>query len=182
MNGHSYVTESRENPQQTIDLFFRSLKAGDYETANACLTAGADLGLRTEAKTEVEAAALNALRESWDYSLFGNCTVDKMNAWQQVQVRTLDFSRMEYDLQKQTRFELLAMARTMPLESLYDEDGNTRREAAEEAYDRAMLSLLEEPGAYYASEGIELELLLTEDGWKIVPGRDLLNVLSGLLQ
>ena len=182
MNGLSYVAESRDNPQEIINLFFRAMKAGDYETANACLTAGADLGLRTEAKSDVDAAASNALKESWDYSLFGSCSIEKMSAWQQVQIRTLDFSRMEYDLQKQTRFELLAMARTMPLEILYDEDGNTRREAAEEAYDRAMLSLLEEPEAYYASEGIELELRLTEKGWRIVPGRDLLNALSGILQ
>ena len=45
-----------------------------------------------------------------------------------------------------------------------------------------MLSLLEEPEAYYVSEGIELELRLTEEGWRIVPGRELLNVLSGILQ
>ena len=182
LNGRNYVAENDENPQQTIDIFFRALKAGDYETANACLTDGADLGMRAEAKTEVEAAARKALSESWDYSLFGDCTIEKMNGWQHVQLQTLDFSRMEYDLQKQTRFELLAMARTMPLETLYDEEGNTRREAAEEAYDRAMLSLLENPEAYYATEGIELQLRLTEEGWKIVPGRDLLNILSGILQ
>ncbi len=182
LNGRSYVAETSEDPQQVIDTFFRALKAGDFETANACLTAGADLGLRTEVKTEVEAAAMDALKESWEYSLFGECTVEKMNAWQYVQIQTLDFSRMEYDLQKQTRFELLAMARTMPSETLYDEEGNTRREAAEQAYDRAMLSLLEEPAVYYASKGIELELRMTEEGWKIIPGKDLLNMLSGLVQ
>ena len=181
-NGRSLVTESEQNPQDTIREFFLAIKSGNYDAANACLVSGSDLGLQTEPGTEVEKAAMLALQESWNYSLFGDAVVRKTNAWQQVQIQTLDFSRMEYDLQKQTRFELLAMAKTMPLESLYDEDGNTRREAAEEAYDRAMLSLLENAEEYYATEGIELELRLTEDGWKIVPGTALLNALSGILR
>ena len=181
-NGRSLVTESEQNPQDTIREFFLAIKSGNYDAANTCLISGSDLGLQTEPGTEVEKAAMLALQESWNYSLFGDAVVRKTNAWQQVQIQTLDFSRMEYDLQKQTRFELLAMAKTMPLESLYDEEGNTRREAAEEAYDRAMLSLLENAEEYYATEGIELELRLTEDGWKIVPGTALLNALSGVLR
>ncbi len=181
-NGRSFVTESEQDPQDTIREFFLAIKSGNYDAANACLVGGSDLGLQTEPGTEVEKAAMLALQESWNYSLFGDAVVRKTNAWQQVQIQTLDFSRMEYDLQKQTRFELLAMAKTMPLESLYDEEGNTRREAAEEAYDRAMLSLLENAEEYYATQGIELELRLTENGWKIVPGTALLNALSGVLR
>ena len=52
---------------------------------------------------------------------------------------------------------------------------------AGEAYDRAMVNLLQSPQDYYSSVGVQVELTLTGDGWKIVPTKNLVSALTGNL-
>ena len=70
---------------------------------------------------------------------------------------------------------VLAMA------EIFDEAGNYRSAVAGQAYDRAMVHLLEQPQAYYNTVSCRVELTLTRDGWKIVPTRNLITALSGKL-
>ena len=130
---------------------------------------------------ETHAAALEALKASWDYSLLGSCSVEKTEAWQELQLQVLDFGKMEQDLQRVTREQLLEMGHTMARSQIYDENGDYRPEAAGLAYDRAMTELLKSPQNYYNSVGQRVQLMLTRDGWKIVPTRELMAALSGNL-
>jgi hypothetical protein len=107
--------------------------------------------------------------------------VEKTRAWQEIQLRVMDFSKMQKDLQTETRVQLLDLARTMNRESIYDASGNYVPEAAGMAYDRAMMKLLEQPQNYYGTVGCRVELTLSGDGWKIVPSRALISALSGNL-
>lgn len=181
MNGRSYVSASEEDAPVTVDRFFRALENGDAATADACLAYGAQSGLLNVASDEVHAAALNALKQSWNHQLLGNCSVEKIRAWQEVQLRVLDFSKMQKDLQTETRVQLLDLARTMDRQSVYDAAGNYVPAAAGMAYDRAMMKLLEQPQNYYGTVGCRVELTLSGDGWKIVPSRALISALSGNL-
>ena len=181
MNGRSYVSASEEEAPVTVDRFFRALENGDAATADACLAYGAPSGLLNVASDEVHAAALNALKQSWNHQLLGNCSVEKIRAWQEVQLRVLDFSKMQKDLQTETRVQLLDLARTMDRQSVYDAAGNYVPAAAGMAYDRAMMKLLEQPQNYYGTVGCRVELTLSGDGWKIVPSRALISALSGNL-
>lgn len=181
MNGRSYVSASEEEAPVTVDRFFRALENGDAATADACLAYGAQSGLLNVASDEVHAAALNALKQSWNHQLLGNCSVEKIRAWQEVQLRVLDFSKMQKDLQTETRVQLLDLARTMDRQSVYDAAGNYVPAAAGMAYDRAMMKLLEQPQNYYGTVGCRVELTLSGDGWKIVPSRALISALSGNL-
>ena len=181
MNGRSYVSASEEEAPVTVDRFFRALENGDAATADACLAYGAQSGLLNVASDEVHAAALNALKQSWNHQLLGNCSVEKIRAWQEVQLRVLDFSKMQKDLQMETRVQLLDLARTMDRQSVYDAAGNYVPAAAGMAYDRAMMKLLEQPQNYYGTVGCRVELTLSGDGWKIVPSRALISALSGNL-
>lgn len=108
-------------------------------------------------------------------------SVEKTRAWQEIQLRVMDFSKMQKDLQTETRVQLLDLARTMNRESIYDASGNYVPEAAGMAYDRAMMKLLEQPQNYYGTVGCRVELTLTGDGWKIVPSKALISALSGNL-
>ena len=177
----SVVSASEEEAPVTVDRFFRALENGDAATADACLAYGAQSGLLNVASDEVHAAALNALKQSWNHQLLGNCSVEKIRAWQEVQLRVLDFSKMQKDLQTETRVQLLDLARTMDRQSVYDAAGNYVPAAAGMAYDRAMMKLLEQPQNYYGTVGCPVELTLTGDGWKIVPTRTLISALSGTL-
>ena len=181
MSGKSYVSASKEEAPVTVDRFFRALENGDAATADACLAYGAQSGLLNGASDEVHAAVLNALKQSWDHQLLGNCSVEKTRAWQEVQLRVLDFSKMQKDLQTETRVQLLDLARTMDRQSVYDAAGNYVPAAAGMAYDRALLKLLEQPQNYYGTVGCRVELTLSGDGWKIVPSKALISALSGNL-
>ena len=88
---------------------------------------------------------------------------------------------MEKDLQTETRAQLLNLSRSMKREEIFDEAGNYRSAVAGQAYDRAMVHLLEQPQAYYNTVSCRVELTLTRDGWKIVPTRNLITALSGKL-
>ena len=181
MSGRSFVSASNEDAPVTVDRFFRALESGDAAAADACLAYGAQSGLLNGYVDEVHAAARDALQRSWNHQLLGNCSVEKTRAWQEVQLRVLDFSKMQKDLQTETRVQLLELARTMARENVYDAAGNYVPEAAGLAYDRAMMKLLEQPQNYYGTIGCPVELTLTGDGWKIIPTRTLISALSGTL-
>ena len=181
MSGMSVVSASEEEAPVTVDRFFRALESGDAAAADACLAYGAQSGLLNEATDEMHAAVRNALQQSWGHQLLGNCSVEKTRAWQEIQLRVMDFSKMQKDLQTETRVQLLDLARTMNRESIYDASGNYVPEAAGMAYDRAMMKLLEQPQNYYGTVGCRVELTLTGDGWKIVPSKALISALSGNL-
>ena len=180
VRGNGYVTATEEDPADTVTLFFDALQAGDYRTADGCLTGGTGLGLADSLlQDETHVAALEALKDSWNYRMLGACSVEKTEAWQELQLQVLDFGKMEQDLQRVTREQLLEMGRTMARSQIYDDNGDYLPEAAGLAYDRAMTQLLEQPQNYYSSVGLRVQLKLTRDGWKIVPTRELLTALSG---
>ena len=181
MDGITITTAREEGVPEAVEAFFQAMESGDSETADAWLAYGAETGLLTVETDEMHAAALNALKVSWQHKLIGDCSVDKASAWQEVQLRGLDFSKMEKDLQTETRVQLLDLARSMEREQVYDEAGNYRPAVAGEAYDRAMIRLLEEPQGYYNTVNCRVELTLTRDGWRIVPTKNLISVLSGKL-
>ena len=181
LSGQSMISAPDDNPQDTVELFFGALKRGDYVTADSCLAYGGSLGLPGSLTDETHNAAVSALQQSWDCAMLGNCSVEKASAWQDLQLQVLDFTKMESDLQRETRSKLLALARERNREAVYDEEGNYRPDVASEAYDLAMRSLLEHARDYYGSFGVRAELTLTKDGWKIVPSRELFSALCGNL-
>ncbi len=181
MAGKSLVTPPKEDASVVVDTFFQALESGDTATADACMAYGVQSGLTAASADEMHAEAFRALKESWEHKLLGDSRVDKASAWQEVQLRVLDFSRMEKDLQAETRAQLLELGRTLKREEVYDTEGNYKPEIADQAYDRTMMKLLDAPQGYYNTVGCRVELLLTNDGWKIVPDKALISTLSGNL-
>ncbi|MCR5135779.1 MAG: serine hydrolase [Oscillospiraceae bacterium] len=180
-DGAGFIRPGEQKPQNTAEAFFAAVKAGDADAVRALTAGKTDLGLGSTNTTAAGEAAMKALRENWEFGLEGDCAVEKTTARQRVLLRTLDLRMMEPDLKKEIRTELMKMAQTAETDELYDENGDTRPEAAEEAYDRALLSLLAQPEDYLLTRELTLVLTLTRDGWKIVPDRALMTVLSGNL-
>ena len=182
VSGTSFVASDEESARDTVEQFFEALKKGDFDTAENCLAERTELDGQKGAEDSLHARTLDALRESWNFRLLGDCVTEKTSAWQEVQLQVLDFSRMEQDLQRGIREQLLEMTRTAERSRVFDEAGDYLPEAAETAYEAALSELLNHPEDYYGSAGVRVQLRLTQDGWKIIPTRDLLNELSGNLQ
>ena len=62
---------------------------------------------------------------------------------------------------------------------LLDENGQFRKEITDAAYLKALEEVLAYPDRYKTSVGVELELIYTQNGWKIVTNNQLLYALSG---
>ena len=181
VNGKSVVTADKDGARETVEQFFFVLKKGDYDAAEERLSERTELDGQMGSEQTVHARVLEALRESWNCRLLGDCVTEKTSAWQEIQLQVLDFSRMEQDLQRECREKLLELTRTMDRSQIFDEAGDYRPEAAEIAYDAALSELLDHPEDYYSSAGVRVQLRLTQDGWKIVPTKDLMDALSGNL-
>ena len=171
-----------EDPTLTLEIFFRALQRGDFEAADRCLSGESSLGLAVPAGDEVLAKALGALEKSWDYQLSGDCTVEKTTAWQNILLQTLDFSAMEQDIQRETREQLLEIARNRNRSLVYDEEGNYLPEIAGEAYDLALSAVLDHAEEYSVTQNLRIELARTRDSWKIVPNEELMAALCGDLR
>ena len=181
VSGKSYIVSDEESAQDTVEQFFESLKKGDYDRAEACFSERTELDGRKDAADSLHLMSRDALQDSWNFRLLGDCVTEKTSAWQEVQIQVLDFSKMEQDLQRGIREQLLEMTRTTERSQIFDEAGDYRPEAAEKAYEAALSELLNHPEDYYGSAGVRVQLRLTQDGWKIIPTKDLLNALSGNL-
>ena len=181
VSGTGFVSADKDGARETVEAFFEALKRGDYDAAEQYLTERTELDGQRGPEDGVHARTLDALRESWNIRLMGDCVAEKTSAWQEVQLKVLDFSRMEQDLQRGTREHLLELSRTSERSEIFDEAGDYRPEAAEKAYDAALFDLLDRPEEYYGSTGLRVQLRLGRNGWKIVPTKDLLNALSGNL-
>ena len=181
VSGKSYIVSDEESAQDTVEQFFESLKKGDYDRAEACFSERTELDGRKDAADSLHLMSRDALQDSWNFRLLGDCVTEKTSAWQEVQIQVLDFSKMEQDLQRGIREQLLEMTRTTERSQIFDEAGDYRPEAAEKAYEAALSELLNHPEDYYGSAGVRVQMRLTQDGWKIIPTKDLLNALSGNL-
>ena len=182
VSGKSYIASDEEGARDTVEQFFDLLKKGDYDSAEKCFSGRMELDGQRGSEDSLRDRTVDALRESWNFRLLGDCVTEKTNAWQEVQIQVLDFSKMEEDLQRGIREQLLEMTRTTERSQIFDEAGDYRPEVAEKAYDAALSELLKHPEDYYGSAGVRVQLRLTQDGWKVVPTKDLMNILSGNMQ
>ncbi len=95
VNGKSVVTADKDGARETVEQFFFVLKKGDYDAAEERLSERTELDGQMGSEQTVHARVLEALRESWNCRLLGDCVTEKTSAWQEIQLQVLDFSRME---------------------------------------------------------------------------------------
>lgn len=83
------------DPRETVTGFFEALKAGNTADAYALLENYASLGLENEPATEDGQLLLNALLESYEYTLVGECRKKGLRAEQTVLLTALDLNKVE---------------------------------------------------------------------------------------
>ena len=169
----------RGNPQEAVTGFFDAVCAGDYDSANRLLSDCSSLGLEDEPSSEVGRLLYAALRESYDYTLIGECTVNELSASQQMQLRYLNISALEDDTQAELAAVIGGLAREQGPDQVYDADNNYLPAFAQEAYAQALTRVLSHAEDYYTTGGIQLTLQYSDGGWRIVPAPALLKALAG---
>ena len=170
---------SSAEAQAAVTEFFDSLVARDYARAYARLSGVATLGLEDTPASEDAARLMEAVRESWSWRLYGDCTLTRSGATQQVVFNSLDLSRMRDDIRAATEEEVERLASSLPADEVYAEDGGYLPSFTERAYAAALDAALARADEYYAATGLNIRLVKDGGEWLIVPDSALYGALTG---
>ena len=170
---------SSAEAQAAVTEFFDSLVARDYARAYARLSGVATLGLEDTPASEDAARLMEAVRESWSWRLYGDCTLTRSGATQQVVFNSLDLSRMRDDIRAATEEEVERLASSLPADEVYAEDGGYLPSFTERAYAAALDAALARADEYYAATGLNIRLVKDGGEWMIVPDSTLYGALTG---
>ena len=170
---------SSAEAQAAVTEFFDSLVARDYARAYARLSGVATLGLEDTPASEDAARLMEAVRESWSWRLYGDCTLTRSGATQQVVFNSLDLSRMRDDIRAATEEEVERLASSLPADEVYAEDGGYLPSFTERAYAAALDTALTRADEYYAATGLNIRLVKDGGEWLIVPDSALYGALTG---
>ena len=174
-----FLQQPKENPQTVVTAFFDCLAREDYEAAYTLLADGADLGLQEEPQGANARAVAQALRMSYSAELFGECRVGRQRAHQLVEMRFLDVTAMEPELQSAAQSWLVEYAEGRTAGELYDENGEYLPEVQAMARTAAVEAVLKHVDDYITTTGFQLELIAQNGRWRIIPGTNLLRALLG---
>lgn len=170
---------SSAEAQAAVTEFFDSLVARDYARAYARLSGVATLGLEDTPASEDAARLMETVRESWSWRLYGDCTLTRSGATQQVVFNSLDLSRMRDDIRAATEEEVERLASSLPADEVYAEDGGYLPSFTERAYAAALDTALTRADEYYAATGLNIRLVKDGGEWLIVPDSALYGALTG---
>lgn len=173
------VTLPDGDPRETADTFFRSIVSGDYDTAYRCLDDYTDLGLDTAPADAVGQKIYAALRDSYSYSLVGDCRVNGLTAAQQVEFRYFDLTKIGGDLEQDANEYLEEVVAGRPRSELYDENDHYLTEVTDEVYAHAINSVLAHAEDYYATIILDVDLSYTDGTWSLSTSQPMLNALTG---
>lgn len=179
VNAGTLVARAEGDPAAAAAGFMDALVAGDYDAAYSHMAGYSGLGLENTPADAVGQKMYDALRESYAYELAGDCTVDKLEARQQISFTYLDLTAIEERVQEETTEQLRGIVQSRPKSQLYDENDNYLPEVAQEAYAAAVSAVLENAEEYYTTAGILLELEYADEQWRVVPSPQLLKAVSG---
>lgn len=167
------------NPQDTVTKFLDSLIAGDYEAAYSCLDGYSSLGLENPPSAVVGKNIYAALQASYAYELCDVCSVDQLEATQQIRFTYLDLPSMENDVQILTMSTLNTIVQSRPRAEVYDADDKYLPDVTQEAYSHAVNTVLANAADYYVTTDMQLQLSYRDGSWLIVPDQSLLRAIIG---
>ena len=173
------LSKPAEDPAETVSALLNALGNGRYETAYTLLEGESRLGLEILPESELGQALTQALRDNTQFSLYGDCQVDRRIAHQLVEARYLDLQRLGEDLEAETLTVLTEYAQSHSPSELYGDTGGYKPELREQAALQALSRLLERKEDYMTSTGLQLELRYDQGAWHVGINDNLLRVLSG---
>lgn len=167
------------NPQETVTLFFDSLKSGDYPAAYSCLLDYDTLGLENEPETPEARQIYDAIRQSYSYTLKGDCVIKGKTATQKVQLRALSLQKAEAATASRVNAILEEKVASLSPAEVYDSDGEYLQSLTDAVYQDALEDALKNRDALTASTELEIALEYVQGEWRMITDRALQNALVG---
>ncbi len=176
--GSAYIKPGG-NPAETVTRFFDSVESRDYPTAYSCLSDYSSLGLEEETDSAEAAMLLEALHNSYRYTLKGDCRVSGLEAIQKVTFRYLNLQRTESAIAGKVNGILEEMAEGMQQSEIYDENGGYRKSLTDAVYAAALEQVLQDPDPLCAETELEVQLQYLNGTWLMNTDRSLMTALMG---
>ena len=167
------------DPQETVTKFFDSLKIGDYATAYSCLSDYETLGLEQEPETAEARQIYDAIKQSYSYTLAGDCVINEKSAAQKVRFRALNLQRTETAIASRVNAILEEKVATLPQSEVYDSEGGYLPSLTDAVYQEALEEALKNTDSLAASTELEIHLQYERGEWRMLADKALLNVLVG---
>jgi hypothetical protein len=167
------------DPQSSVSQFFDALISEDYATAYSFMNDHSDLGLANEPETEEAQLIYDALKQSYDYTLVGDCEVNMLTATQRVSMRYLDIGDLTSTLGDLTAAKLKIIVQTRDRSLVYDDNDQYLPEVTQEAYAAALNQALKNVKNSYKQIEFDLTLYYTGGKWQLSTAPELLMALSG---
>jgi preprotein translocase subunit SecA len=138
-----------------------------------------DLGLANEPETEEAQLIYDALKQSYDYTLVGDCEVNMLTATQRVSMRYLDIGDLTSTLGDLTAAKLKIIVQTRDRSLVYADNDQYLPEVTQEAYAAALNQALKNAKNSYKQIEFDLTLDYTGGKWQLSTAPELLMALSG---
>ena len=139
------------DPQKTVTEFLDAIIAGDYQKAYGYLDGYSTLGLEQEPESPEGKLVMEALKQSYSYSLSGTCAKKGINASQIILLSRLDVKAVNNYAAARSDLDYLS----------------------------ALQTVLADVRQYYTSDIIDISLKYINGQWKIIPDSTLISALQG---
>lgn len=173
------VSKLEGDPRETAERFFTAIDAEQYDLACSYLRDYDSLGLGSEPADEASSLINDALKDSYSWKLYGDCEVSGLNATQTVIFTYLDLSAIDDIIVEKTADNMNSFIATRSNRELYDNDGKFFSSVTDEAYSLAVNYALSRASDYYVTVAFNLELVYSDNEWRILTDQSLLNALVG---
>ncbi len=167
------------NPQDTVRLFFDSVRNGDYASAYGCLSDYSSLGLENAPATEEAALLYDALHQSYRYELIYDCELDGLSAAQSVRFHALNIRRAEEAAAAAVNGILEEKLAELDSEAVYDPDGGYLSSFTDLLYRTALERVLQNPEPLCTETDLVIQLQYLDGQWLIRTDRELQKALVG---
>lgn len=168
-----------EAAKNTVTAMMDSVCQGDYREASGYILGNPDFGVDREPEDELGALFWDALLESMEYELVGECYTTETGLAQDVTFTCLDLNSVTTVLRQ--RSQALLEQRVQEAEDtgeIYDEENNYREDVVLEVLLDAARMSIEEDGKSVTVE-LTVNLKYRDGRWWVVADKALLDAISG---
>lgn len=167
------------DPSETVAQFFDSVRNGNFVSAYSCLSDTLTLGLEKQPETAEAQQLYAALRQSYRYSLAGDSEVQGREATQRVNLRALNLRKAEQAASELVDGVLEQKVAELPDHEVYDGNGGYLTSLTDAVYAEALNQVLQNTEPLCTDTTLDIQLIYTNGGWKMITDRTLMSALIG---
>ncbi len=172
------LLQPSENAIALTESFTESLRSGDTEASGSMLLGQPRLAFDPPPESSITALLWYAYTDSLQFSFQDSLSSSKSGCCRTVTVTGLDIPALMQRL-KEAAPELLAQETALIGEDLvFGKDNHYRQDVVSDVLYRGVQQLLSGPYPI-ATREYQLELVLQDNVWKIMPNQDLLDLICG---